>query len=91
MALASEQRQKRSFIFQNSNSLYYRVQLDVGAGTGIGELHGTAPLYGRTPTGLTTTALTFTPAAVADKHDSYLAFSALFNSSQALNAVLNAS
>ena len=89
MALASEQRQRRSFIFENSNNKFYRVSLDVGAGTGTAYLHGDF-VYGVEPVGLTTTALTFTPAAVAGKSDSYLSHAAIFNTSQALSAVLNA-
>lgn len=89
MALSTEQRQRRSFIFENNNNKFYRVSLDMGAGTGTAYLHGDF-VYGVEPSGLTEVALTFTAGAHDGNSDSYFIHAPIFNTNQALSALLTA-
>lgn len=92
MALTSRIHSKRTFMFQNSNSKFYRVMLDENDGTGDAILLGDNPHNTIHVRELPKTALVFTPANVKDKHDSYLSHAAIFGAGDdtALNAILNA-
>lgn len=83
-----------SFLFQNSNGKTYRVRLNLDTGVGDGVLLTTSAGNLRSdPNFVSGTALTIdggSLAAAQGKHPSYFAHMAIFNTTTALNAILNA-
>jgi len=91
--MAIKDQSQRRFIFENSNGIRYDVKLNHNGAGEAYKLSGSSSKGDRTKTNITRVALTIDAGSVAGSrswHPSRLSVAAVYNSSNALNAVLTA-
>lgn len=80
------------FVFQNTNGVFYDIEFNAATGVGVGRKHGTTykttPMYNATETALTVDAGSLT--AWKGYHVSRRIHAAVYNTTSALNTILNA-